>query len=574
MDFNGLKRNLKRDFSGFKKIKVALLGDTATQFLAQALRGHGYQVSIDLELYEADYNQIDAQLLDKTSELYRWAPRVVIVFHSYEHLARKFYRLSTTEKRSFAENHLQQVKNLCRSVSAELPGAKIIYFNFAEEDDGVFGNYANKVVSSLLWQIRELNLGLMKLARDTENLFICDLCSLQSRLGSMQMCDSRFHINADMPISLEALPALAAQTVDIILAIEGRIKKALVLDLDNTLWGGVIGDDGLAGIQIGDLGVGKAFTELQLWAQQLKQRGILLAVCSKNEESTAMEPFRSHPDMVLRLDDFAMFVANWNTKVDNIRHIQKVLNIGMDSLVFLDDNPVERDIVRQHVPGICVPELPSDPAEYVPYLRGLNLFETASYTEEDAQRTRQYQEEAQRSQFLTTFTDEDSYLASLEMLCRVERFNEFSLPRVAQLTQRSNQFNLRTVRYTEDELRTIGANPDYLTFSFSLRDRFGDNGLISVVILKTEPTGMFIDTWLMSCRVLKRGMEQFVLNEITLAAKNAGASALIGQYVPTPKNKMVKDHYSSLGFQADGERWRQDIASYRPRTNHIKKEES
>jgi FkbH-like protein len=315
--------------------------------------------------------------------------------------------------------------------------------------------------------------------------------------------------------------------------------------------GGVVGDDGLEGIQLGHgLGVGKAFTEFQMWIKKLKQRGIIICVASKNNYETAKEPFEKHPDMVLRLDDIAVFQANWETKVDNIRTIQRILNIGFDSMVFLDDNPFERNMVREHIQGITVPELPEDPGEYLEYLYSLNLFETASYSNADNDRTKQYQIEAKRVSFAKTFHNEADFLKSLNMTSAIEGFTKFNIPRVAQLSQRSNQFNLRTIRYTENDITELSEDINNVCLCFSLKDKFGDNGLIAVVIMKKiyEET-LFIDTWFMSCRVLKRGMENFTLNAIVSRAKSLGYKHILGEYLPTAKNKMVERHYSDLGFE-------------------------
>ena len=237
--------------------------------------------------------------------------------------------------------------------------------------------------------------------------------------------------------------------------------------MDNTTWGGIIGDDGIEKIQIGTLGLGKAFTELQLWAKNLKERGIILAVCSKNTDHIAKEPFEKHPDMILRLEDIAVFVANWENKADNIRYIQSVLNIGFDSMVFLDDNPFERNLVRQELPEVTVPELPKDPAEYITYLQQFNLFETVSYSKLDSDRTSKYQEEAKRVGMKKSFASVDDYLGNLNMLAIAASFDDFNVPRIAQLTQRSNQFNLRTIRYTEKDVRDIMASDKHYSMSVS-----------------------------------------------------------------------------------------------------------
>jgi len=560
-DFKQLKRNLKRDTSALPVIKVALLGDTATQFLATALRGVAIERGYNLDLFEAEYNQVERQILDPTSELYAFQADYVVVFQSAHKLCEKYSELPVEKQSALADERLQFVEQICNSVKG-----RIIYFNYAEIDDSVFGSFANKVESSFTYQIRKLNYELMNLARRNPNLFICDIAALQNIFGRNWLFDSSVYVSTEMVLSIDAVPYVASRTMDIICAAQGQFKKCLILDLDNTLWGGVIGDDGLENIQLGHgLGIGKAFSEFQLWIKKLKNRGIILAVCSKNNEETAKEPFLKHPDMVLHLDDISVFMANWETKVDNIRAIQQILNIGFDSMVFLDDNPFERNIVRENIPQICVPELPEDPGEYLEYLYALNLFETVSYSAADAERTKQYQVEAQRVSLQKTFANEADFLKSLNMISEVAPFNKFNTPRVAQLSQRSNQFNLRTIRYTEADIERLSKDENYATFSFTLSDKFGDNGLICVVILEKRipknllgfenltGLGLFIDTWFMSCRVLKRGMENFTLNTIVDYARTNGFKQIIGEYIPTAKNGMVENHYRDLGFSQAGE---------------------
>nr|WP_235782268.1 HAD-IIIC family phosphatase [Phocaeicola paurosaccharolyticus] len=410
-----------------------------------------------------------------------------------------------------------------------------------------------------------MNLELMSLAQQYSNLFICDIASIQNKFGRDFMFDSTVYVSTEMILSIDALPYVAFRTLDIICSIEGKFKKCLILDLDNTVWGGVVGDDGWENIQVGhSLGIGKAFSEFQQWVKKLKNRGIIVCVCSKNDEDKAKEPFVKNPEMVLKLDDISVFVANWDNKADNIRSIQSVLNISFDSMVFLDDNPFERNLVRENIPEISVPELPVDPGEYLEFLYTLNLFETASYSSADKDRTKQYQVEAQRASTSKKFTNESDFLKSLNMGSEVSGFTSFNTPRVAQLSQRSNQFNLRTIRYTEDQIIAIENDPNQKGFAFSLEDKFGDNGLIAVVILQNlssiknhsvyfrnitnHEQNLFIDSWFMSCRVLKRSMENFTLNTIVAWAKENGYKKIIGEYLPTQKNGMVAEHYTGLGF--------------------------
>lgn len=568
-----LKRSLKKDLSSLPSIKIALAGDTATQLLATAIRGIGALRGYNIDLFEAEYNQVEQQMLIPTSELHQFDADFIVVFQSTHKLGERHSLFTTEQQMALADERLQFVTDICNDSVNE--GKKIIYFNYPEIGDTVFGSYANKVESSFTYQVRKLNYELMQLAEQYPNLFICDIAELQNKFGRDQMFAPNTYTSTEMVIRMDVLPYVASRVMDIVCAIKGQFKKCLILDLDNTLWGGVIGDDGLEGIQLGHgLGIGKMFTEFQMWVKKLKQRGIIICVTSKNNEETAKEPFVKHPDMVLKLDDIAVFQANWETKVDNIRTIQSILNIGFDSMVFLDDNPFERNMVRENISGITVPELPEYPEDYLEYLYSLNLFETASYSNEDKDRTKQYQVEAQRVTLSKTFTNEADFLKSLNMVSVVSGFTKFNIPRVAQLSQRSNQFNLRTVRYTDADIEALANDPDVIDLSFTLEDKFGDNGLIAVVIMKPlDKETLFVDTWFMSCRVLKRGMENFTLNTMAEKAKAAGYKRIIGEYLPTAKNVMVAEHYPQLGFTpmvgTDTSQWVLDVNSYHNKECYI-----
>lgn len=553
--------------------RMALVGDTATQFLTTAIRGETISRGFDLNLFEAEYNQVERQLLDPTSELYAFDAEYIVLFQSTHKLGEYHSSLSEDAQRELATCRLDFIASICQN--PQLEGKKLICINYPEIDDTVFGSYANQVESSLTFQVRKLNYGLMELAREYPNLFVCDIAAVQNKIGRDCMFASNVYVSTEMVLSVDALPYVASRVIDIVSALRGQFKKCLILDLDNTVWGGVIGDDGIEGIQLGHgLGIGKAYTEFQMWVKKLKQRGIIICVASKNNEETAKEPFEKHPDMVLKLDDIAVFMANWETKVDNIRAIQQILNIGFDSMVFLDDNPFERNMVRENIPGITVPELPEDPGEYLEYLYGENLFETVSYSGTDKDRTKQYQVEAQRVSLQKTFANEADFLKSLNMLSEVSGFTKFNTPRVAQLSQRSNQFNLRTVRYTEADIEVLAADKDVIDLSFTLEDKFGDNGLIAVVIMKRKDVEtLFVDTWFMSCRVLKRGMENFTLNTMVERAKAKGYKYIIGEYLPTPKNKMVEEHYPNLGFAKVNDvptaQFVLEVETYQPRECYI-----
>ena len=568
--FSELRRLSRQDLSGKPPVRVALVGDSATQLLAVALRGEAARNGVNIELYEAEYDQVEPELLVQTSELHRFGASYVVLFQSTAHLLDAYDRMPHDERNKLAEWRLSQVEQFLQSTPATL-----IVMNYPERDDAVYGSHASKVDYSFIYQLRLLNLGLMDMARHNDRLQIVDLCLIQAEIGRSHMLDTAVSVSTDMQLSIDILPVVARRTLEIVWAMQGRFHKCLIMDLDNTLWGGEVGELGWQGIDLGrGLGIGKVFVGIQHWARKLRQQGVILAVVSKNDDNRAREPFLHHPDMVLRMDDIAVFVANWNSKAENIRLVQRILNIGYDAMVFLDDSPFERNLVRQQLPEVCVPELPEDPAEYMNTLSSLNLFETTAVSNADTARTRQYQQEAKRMESSLTFSNETEYLRSLQMTCQVDSLTDYNCPRVAQLTQRSNQFNLRTVRYTETQLRELDQDADAFIRTFTLADRFGASGLIGVLIAKRQPDGLFIDSWLMSCRVLKRGVEHFMLNVLVELARECGCNSIVGEYLPSPKNGMVSSLYPSLGFKQTGVegRYRLDVQTFEPITCYINRQ--
>lgn len=532
-------------------VRLAVLGNCSTQFITKAVRGCGIKRGINILTFESDYNQITEQIIDKKSELYSFEPDIVMIYMCSEKLYEEF--CSDPEPESFAEKQLGLIRS-CHKLIADRTSARVLQFNFAEINDGVFGNYGAKVRSSFIFQIRKLNYLLQELMADEKNVFAVDILSIQSETGYEEFFPRVQYHNAKLTVDLKYIPLLAKNIVDIITAMYGSRKKCVITDLDNTMWGGNAGDRDPGELEIGDSGRGHAFLEYQRFLRQLKNRGIILAVCSKNNEETAKLPFRCLDDMELRLDDFVLFAANWENKASNVKSMIASLNISPDSVVFIDDNSFERNNVRELVPGISVPELPDSPEEYVSALRQCNFFETSSYSAEDKARTEQYRTEFRRRTDISDFADYDDYLKSLEMKAKAEPFSKLMFARIAELSQRSNQFNLRTVRYTEEEISSIAVSPDHLTRCFTLSDKYGSYGMISAVIMKKLSSDtLFIDTWILSCRVLKRGMEEFIINTIVRAAAENGYRRIEAEYIPTPKNSMVRDIYDRYGFTRTGE---------------------
>jgi FkbH-like protein len=435
-----------------------------------------------------------------------------------------------------------------------------------------FGNFAARVPSSFSSQIHRLNAHI----RTLDGVLIVDAEHLASLAGLANWFDDRLWYHAKYPCHPRHLTTLAQEFTRIALAAQGKLIKALVLDLDNTLWGGIIGDDGVEGISIGGIGHGEAFRDFQRYLKVLQERGIILCVCSKNEESNARLPFMHHDGMVLKEEDIAVFYANWEPKSANIRRIAETLNIGLDSLLFVDDSAFERNEVRTALPQVTVPEMPEDPANYVRTLELGGWLETPTPpSAEDATRTASYRAEHDRRKLQENAGNVDDYLASLDMRASFRRVTGQHLQRAAQLIQRSNQFNPRTQRVTQEQLAAWVDDAAHPCFCTSVSDRFGDYGMISVICGEVTGDTMFLHELVMSCRVLARGVEQFINNQLATYAKAHGVARIVGEYLPTAKNGLVSELFPRLGFEPiDGEvnRWQLTLDSWQPLPTFVQAE--
>lgn len=531
-----------------KPMKVAIIGGSTLYPLSDLVE-HMLDVQIgSVAVLTGDYNNYRSEILDGSSKLYEFGPDFVILLPD-EHSCRYTGRL--TDPAEIVSDEINRTSSellqLC-SVIREKAAAEIILCNYFLPPYADLGPFRSKSPASD-WNFRKaVNLTLGTTAPNF--VHICDLEFLAYRLGGLNAKDEKSWFESKQLCSPTLQVALAKEIAHIVASLKKSPKKVLVLDLDNTLWGGVIGDDGMEGIEIGDTSPrGEAFKAFQSYILSLTQRGILLAVCSKNDFENAIEPFRQHPEVVLKEEDFVSFKANWDPKAQNLVEMASELNLGLDSFIFVDDNPAEIEIVRQFAPDVTTILLGPDPSTYVKDLQESRLFERFSITDEDTQRTEQYKKESERKSLMSSAVDMDSYLESLEMVGTFKEFNPLDLPRTAQLINKSNQFNLTTRRRSESELESIMFDPQYRGFTMRLGDRFGDHGLISVVICRiVERETLEIDTWLMSCRVLKRQVEEEVVNEILRLASNMGCKRVRGFYAPTAKNGMVKDLYPKMGF--------------------------
>ena len=537
-----------------KPVRLAILGSCTFAHLHAGLRVAALRRGLHATIYENDYGQYWQELSDPSSELHAFKPNVVLLALDAHHLAAGVSAGLSAEEATAALQETMARIRACWGMIRAAFGCQIIQQVPLPVHPALLGNNEQRLPGSLAAFIAALSAELRRSA-DAENV---DLLALDARAaidGLRAWHDPALWHRAKQDISPAASPMYGELVMRMVAAKQGRSYKCLVLDLDNTLWGGVVGDDGLEGLVLGQgSALGEAFIAFQDYARELTRRGIILAVCSKNDEANALEPFDRHPDMLLRRGDIASFVANWSDKAANIRAIAQELNIGLDSLVFVDDNPFERTLVRQELPMVAVPEVSDDPTLFVQTLADAGYFEGLAVTEDDRARSGQYQGNKAREALRASATDLPSYLRSLEMRLIWRPFDQIGLQRTVQLINKTNQFNLTTRRYTEDDVLAIMGDPRAFGLQLRLLDRFGDNGIIAILIGRMlDEADLLIDTWLMSCRVLGRQVEPTSLNLIAEQAKALGARRLVGDYIPTKKNGMVRDHYPKLGFVAAGE---------------------
>lgn len=529
-----------------RRAKAWLCGSYTTVQLAPMLRLAALREGVSLDVREGDFGQYRQEIIDPQSRLHAFEPDfVVMAVHHGEAGLSEF----DAKPHAAVEGELARWTSLWGTLALRSK-ARLVMHNFAAPPASPFGNLAARLPGSRAAMLDALNARLGEAAGDRISIVDCE--RLSAHIGKRTWFNDRYWHMSKQAVSLEALPALARHTVAVIAADLGLSKKCLVLDLDNTLWGGVIGEDGLGGIKLGQGDpAGEAFIAFQQRIKALQGKGVILAVCSKNNDADAREPFLKHPEMILKLDDFAMFVANWERKPDNIRAIAQTLNIGLDSLVFVDDNPAEREIMRQFVPEVEVLALPGDPSGYARALSEYLMFETSAFTAEDAAKTEQYRAKARIAALEANAGSIEDFHRSLRMQATIEPFDDLHLPRIVQLLGKTNQFNLTTRRHGEAQVRAFMNDPDCVHWCLKLRDRFADHGLVSLIIAKRDGANgavMDIDSWLMSCRVIGRTVEAELLSHVSEAALRMGCTAIRGTYVPTAKNGMVKDVFAQFGF--------------------------
>jgi FkbH-like protein len=539
------KRLQRHPLPALRKARIALLGSFTTRLIKPLLELAAFRDGVAAEVYEAEYGMVHQEVLDPASGLRAFRPDVVILATSWRDA--NLPPLSA-DPAAAVESAVAPLVALWRVIRDEMR-AHAIQHNFDVPLVDSYGHLGASLPGGRGRVLRRANQALLDAAGT--GVSVLDFDSVAAEFGKAAWSDEGLWYRAKQHPAPAAIPLLVDHYMAHVRAVLGLTKKVLVLDLDNTLWGGIVGEDGVEGLKLGVTDAeGEAHTDLQRYARELRDRGVVLAVCSKNNEADAREPFERSAEMVLKLDDIAVFRANWSDKATNIRDIAAALELGTDSFVFLDDNPTERAWVRSQLPEVMVPEIGSDAARYLALLHRHHAFDALALSEEDRLRAADYAANARRSELMKSAGDLEEFIANLQMSATVAPVDELNLPRAAQLVNKSNQFNLTTRRYTEEQLRAESQRPDAVVRTFKLRDRFADNGLIGVMIgrERREESTLEIDTWLMSCRVLGRRVEEFMVGVMMQAAIDRGLSRVVGRYLPTAKNALVKDLYPRLGF--------------------------
>lgn len=567
------RKLLERINAEYLPARIAILGGSTTADIKNLLEIFLLNVGIKAEFYESEYNKFYEDAVFSNPALDEFKPTIIIIFTSVVNLLN---RPEAFDDEKSAQEKLQReyerYKLIWKNLAEKFPESTIIQNNMDIPYENSLGNLAAVLPQGLNRFLDNLNEKFAQYAANHSNFYIHDLHGLSAQIGLNNWHNRAQYYAYKFAMNYDVIPDVSRSLANIIQAILGKSKKCLVLDLDNTLWGGVIGDDGINGIIIGhETPQAEAFTAFQEYVKRLKERGIILAVCSKNDEDIAKSGF-NHPDSVLKFEDFAAFKANWQPKNINIQEIAREINIGIESLVFIDDNPAERQLVRENLTEVAVPEV--DPANIYSYISAIEksgYFEPVTISQDDLQRNKTYQENKQRRNLEEAAVSYDDFLKSLEMTAEIAPFKEIYFERIAQLTNKTNQFNLTTKRFTLAEISQIAANENYLTLYGRLKDKFGDNGLVSVVIGELCAAELHIRLWLMSCRVLKRGMENAMLNALVDRAKISGCKKIVGYYFPTKKNNMVADLYKNFGFQKISDTvWSLNISDFVKQENFIK----
>tara|TARA_Y100001936_G_scaffold223714_1_gene240700 strand:+ start:357 stop:2102 length:1746 start_codon:yes stop_codon:yes gene_type:complete len=573
-DYIGLSKNID-DLKYDKKLKVAILSSFTLNGLNETLHVKCSELGIRYQSYLGGYNQYNQELLNSESKLYNFSPDVIFliidtrnVFGDSFHNA---HNMSDDERKILAKEKINELENLIQTFENN-SNSKLIITNLNVPSYSPNGIIESKLKFGFHEMIEEINNSLRQISKNHGSVYVYDFRQFISKFGEQNIFDYRqFHLG-DIQITFNFIPYFANDLMNYIKPISGSNRKCIVLDLDNTLWGGIVGEDGFDGIELGDTPNGKAFVEFQKELLSLWNQGIILAINSKNNVEDAMKVISEHPNMVLREKNFANIQINWDDKAINFKKIADEINIGLNSIVFFDDDKINCERIKQEFPEVLTINLPNDPSQFSPILKELNDFHVLNRTDEDKKRGEMYAQQRERNKFEKSVSNLDDFLKDLDIRVNIKKSNDYLIPRISQLTLKTNQFNLTTKRYQEEEIRNLANDKKFTVGCAQVLDKFGDNGITGVFIIDKNAKFWVIDTFLLSCRIMGRGVENAILSQILKDAKDEGVDEVKAQFIPTPKNKPAENFLSDYGFEKEENFWIYKLNSEIKTPNHLKVE--
>ena len=539
-----------------KKIRIAFVGSFSLNGFEETIQVQCNDEKINCLTYNSPYNQFTQEILNDNSNLYKFKPDITfLLIDNRVILEDSFYFSNINSKnKKYTDEKINEIQNLIQ-VFTQKSQSKIVMANFVIPTYTSLGIYESKIEYGIKEIILNLNKKLKQLSRNIDSLYIYDFNSFVTKFGEKNILDYKKMNYGDIKINFDIIPHLIYDFLGYVKPIQGLNKKCLVLDLDNTLWGNIIGEDGFEGIKMGPYPEGRSFVEFQKVIKSLSENGIILAINSKNNQNETMKVINEHPHMILREKDFSCIKINWNDKISNMKEIAKELNIGLDSIVFFDDDPINRELLRMSLPEVNTIELPKDPSIYAQILRDLNDFNTLKITNDDVQRKTMYKQEQNRQKLQSSTENLNEYLKKLDIKIKIKLDDKLSVARISQLILKTNQFNLTTKRYQEEEIREFVKDETMIVGCSEVEDKFGENGITNVFIIKTKPNEWIIDTFLLSCRIMGRGIEEGIIGKILEIAKNKGIEKIIATFIPTEKNKPAENFLKNYGFEKGDEKW-------------------
>ena len=558
-----------------KTVKIAMMSSFTLNGLDETIRVMCSELNIRCQSYVSGYNQYNQELLNSQSNYYNFSPDITfLILDIRNFLGDVFhypYDLSDEGRKSLVKEKIEELKNMI-SIFEKNTESKLIISNFNIPYYSPNGIIETKSIFGFHEMIEEFNNSLRQMCKEKNSIYVYDFNNFVSKHGENNVFDYRqFHLG-DIQVTYNLIPDLANDLMSYVKPLLGKTRKCIVLDLDNTLWGGIIGEDGIDGIELGHTPTGKAFVEFQKELLSLWNQGIILSINSKNNFDDAMKVIHEHPDMILREKHFASIQINWNDKAENMKQISNEANIGLDSFVFFDDDKLNQERIKHEFPEILTVNVSDDPSNFVPILKQINDFNVLHRTSEDSNRGEMYAQQRQRRNFENSISNLDEFLKQLDIKVKIKKANKFLTPRISQLTLKTNQFNLTTKRYQEEEIQKLSNNENFEVGCAQVLDKFGDNGITGVYIIEKNKNLWIIDTFLLSCRIIGRGIENAILTEIIKKAKRKGIVELRANFIPTSKNKPSENFLSDFGFKKNNDHWIYDLNNEIKKSNHVEVE--